>query len=104
MTDIESPGPNARFYWEMYGGFPIDNPHMNAHVVGLDATILIGGHRAKAGGYHGCLAHLKLRWAQDKCPLQMLHAAPAGACPSSSCRHRAELGSDRQYQAVLGST
>ena len=49
MTDIESPGPNARFYWEMYGGLPIDNPHMNAHVVGLDATILIGGHRAKAG-------------------------------------------------------
>ena len=48
---MSSPGPNARVYWEMYGGLPIDNPSMNAHVVGLDLTMDIGGHRAMAGYY-----------------------------------------------------
>ena len=46
---VDNPGPNARIYWEMYGGLPIDNPSMNAHVVGLAMTMNIGGHRAAAG-------------------------------------------------------
>ena len=49
---MSSPGPNARVYWQMYGGLPIDNPSMNAHVVGLDVTMDIGGHRARSGYYY----------------------------------------------------
>ena len=42
-------GPNARIYWEMYGGLPIRNMQDDAHVIGADLTMKIGGHRAKAG-------------------------------------------------------
>ena len=51
MTDfsVDSPGPNARVYWEMYGGLPIDNQSMDAHVVGVRLVVEIGGTKAKAG-------------------------------------------------------
>ncbi len=51
MTDfsVDSPGPNARVYWEMYGGLPIDNPSMDAHVVGVRLVVEIGGTKAQAG-------------------------------------------------------
>ena len=51
MTDltVDNPGPNARIYWEMYNGLPIRNMQDDAHVIGCELTLDIGGHRAKAG-------------------------------------------------------
>lgn len=43
---ISSPGPNARVYWEMYGGLPVQGSADDGRIRVVDLTMKIGGYRA----------------------------------------------------------